>query len=188
MLGAIAFTRTIEGLQLGKYQQFIDPNYVYLASLLIYVTYASVDRSVNTPTTSVIMDSGEISALVGLSISAIAYCDNNIFGVLCTLKCVGILIFSFHRRKIFPILVIPLLIILNMKTILNCESGIHAYNRESLSLFCLILISGPLLNVFFSKTPSINTWLPVLREYISIIFEIFLYSGPPDPVNRGIKS
>ena len=164
-LGILAFTQVPVPVVLKQNANEQIMVLILLCSLGLYIAYLFVDRSVYTPSDCVVIETYEVFSLIGLALACIVYCDHNLFGVLSSILFIGFLIFSFHRRMILPLLAVPLFAVLSIKTIL-CEDGEHTVNRESLAIYSLIMISGPLLDVFFSKVSSLQTWLPVLGWYL----------------------
>lgn len=158
LLGLVAFSQT-EPMREDYLE--LAMNLVLLASLVLYLTGVATVGSMVTPAAPVVMESHELFGLAGLSSAILMAASQHVFGLICSVAFLGIVIFSFHRKNLVIILAIPLYVILNMKVILG---GADLINRESLAVLSLTLICQPLVNIFTSSVSTLDAWKPVLGK------------------------
>lgn len=163
LLGCLACSQTLEVAN-DYYEMAM--NVVLLLSLIVYVAWIAVRCGTVVTQPPVVMRVTELFALTGMFLALVVTSDKSVIGVFSSLAFIGLLIFSFHRKNLITIAILPLYIQLNMKTILSLH-GLELMNRESLCVFTLILMAQPLLNVFVSRETALSSWEPVLGEFSS---------------------
>lgn len=165
LLGVIAFSQT-QLVHSDDHEMYM--NVVLVASLAIYITWASLKRSIATPPPPVPIRLHELSALAGLAVSVPISGVPNSFGIICSIIFIGLAIFSFHRRSVSFILILPLFVLLNLKTVLY---GTEYMNRLSLLVFVCIVAVESAMDIFASTYSSLSTWSPIFGKLELCSFE-----------------
>lgn len=162
-LGILAFSQT-KAIKEDFYEMVM--NICLTVSLIVYFSWAVTKHSMKYSPPPEIMYLHEVSALAGISTAALCTGDSNLFGFICSILFIGMTIFSFHRQNIMMVILIPMFVILNMKTILHSTNLI---NKEALVVYSLILISESLVNISCTSSTCIDRWKPVFGKYASLI-------------------
>ena len=159
MLGCLAFTQTAVISQ--DYYETIM-NSVLLLSFVIYFIWSASKSSMLSPSLPAVIDASELFALAGMFSSTLVVSDKNSFGIFASLTYIGLTIFALYRKNLIITILLPLYVLLVMKTVLNELDGI---NKESLGVFFLILMVEPLSSVFTSPDTALKSWEPVLGKF-----------------------